>query len=302
MAKRPAAKKQEAGGVRSAPWKELSWSDKLTKISAAALAVAAISTAAVSTKESWLSLFGYGASEPKPKIPSELTPQFQQDPVAPQPPTPTSASAQSMDLPAPPTQTESGSSVTRTRVEVRHTRSTSAGTETIHETRETISIRCAGGFTLSGNRCLPPPPEFHPCPGETQSSTSGQCPSGTTVPIIRTPPSAGPLIVFFDWDKADVSTAALDIVGRIALEYRDNPGLRIIITGHADRSGPDAYNLDLSQRRAENVRHLISIHGVPEPVVVTEAFGESRPLVETADGVREPQNRRAEITFGPGSE
>ena len=35
--------------------------------------------------------------------------------------------------------------------------------------------------------------------------------------------------------------------------------------------------------------------------ITTEAFGESRPLVETADGVREPQNRRVEITFGPGS-
>jgi outer membrane protein OmpA-like peptidoglycan-associated protein len=35
--------------------------------------------------------------------------------------------------------------------------------------------------------------------------------------------------------------------------------------------------------------------------MTTEAFGEGRPLVETADGVREPQNRRVEITYGPGS-
>ena len=39
----------------------------------------------------------------------------------------------------------------------------------------------------------------------------------------------------------------------------------------------------------------------PTASITTEAFGESRPLVETADGVREPQNRRVEITFGPGS-
>ena len=38
--------------------------------------------------------------------------------------------------------------------------------------------------------------------------------------------------------------------------------------------------------------------GVPDGVMSTEAFGESRPLVDTADGVREPQNRRVEITFG----
>ena len=41
--------------------------------------------------------------------------------------------------------------------------------------------------------------------------------------------------------------------------------------------------------------------GVPDAAMSTEAFGESRPLVETADGVREPQNRRVEITFGPGA-
>nr|MDP9415782.1 flagellar motor protein MotB [Pseudomonadota bacterium] len=41
--------------------------------------------------------------------------------------------------------------------------------------------------------------------------------------------------------------------------------------------------------------------GVPDGAITTEAFGESRPLVETADGVREPQNRRVEITFGPGA-
>ncbi len=41
--------------------------------------------------------------------------------------------------------------------------------------------------------------------------------------------------------------------------------------------------------------------GVPDGSITTEAFGESRPLVDTADGVREPQNRRVEITFGPGS-
>ena len=41
--------------------------------------------------------------------------------------------------------------------------------------------------------------------------------------------------------------------------------------------------------------------GVPDAAMSTEAFGESKPLVDTADGVREPQNRRVEITFGPGS-
>jgi outer membrane protein OmpA-like peptidoglycan-associated protein len=45
------------------------------------------------------------------------------------------------------------------------------------------------------------------------------------------------------------------------------------------------------------VKAYMAGKGVPEGSMTTEAFGESRPLVETADGVREPQNRRVEITF-----
>jgi outer membrane protein OmpA-like peptidoglycan-associated protein len=74
-----------------------------------------------------------------------------------------------------------------------------------------------------------------------------------------------------------------------------------VLAGHADRSGPADYNVGLSQRRANNVRSYLAGHGIPDGVMTTQAFGESRPLVETADGVREPQNRRVEVTFGPGS-
>ncbi|OTJ68810.1 OmpA family protein, partial [Pseudomonas aeruginosa] len=61
------------------------------------------------------------------------------------------------------------------------------------------------------------------------------------------------------------------------------------------------YNVGLSQRRADSVRSYLSGRGIPDGVISSEAFGESRPRVETADGVRELQNRRVEITYGPGS-
>ena len=76
---------------------------------------------------------------------------------------------------------------------------------------------------------------------------------------------------------------------------------QVVLAGHTDRSGPDQYNVGLSQRRADTVKAYLAGHGIPDGVMTTQAFGESRPLVETADGVREPQNRRVEITFGPGS-
>ena len=74
-----------------------------------------------------------------------------------------------------------------------------------------------------------------------------------------------------------------------------------MLAGHADRSGSASYNVGLSQRRADAVRAYLAGRGVPDGSISTSAFGEERPLVQTEDGVREPQNRRVEITFGPGS-
>jgi OmpA-OmpF porin, OOP family len=57
----------------------------------------------------------------------------------------------------------------------------------------------------------------------------------------------------------------------------------------------------LAGRRNASVREYLVGRGIPAGRMSSEAFGESRPRVPTADGVREPQNRRVEITYGPGS-
>src|SRR3546814_18655927 len=75
-----------------------------------------------------------------------------------------------------------------------------------------------------------------------------------------------------------------------------------MLAGHADRSGPADYNVGLSQRRADSVKGYMTSHAIPEGVISTDAFGESRPRVDTADGVREGQNRRVEITDGRSDE
>ena len=73
-----------------------------------------------------------------------------------------------------------------------------------------------------------------------------------------------------------------------------------IVGGHADRSGTEAYNQGLSEQRARNVARALVARGVPAPALDVQWFGESRPRIQTADGVREPQNRRVEIVFGEG--
>ena len=106
-------------------------------------------------------------------------------------------------------------------------------------------------------------------------------------------------IVFFDWNSAALTAEARTIIRNAANAARQGNIVRIELTGHADRSGPDRYNMGLSQRRAVAVRDELVRNGVAAGGIATAARGESQPLVPTADGVREPQNRRVEIAF-PG--
>ena len=69
------------------------------------------------------------------------------------------------------------------------------------------------------------------------------------------------------------------------------------VTGHADRSGGNEYNMGLSQRRADAVAALMASMGIPSASIHTAARGEEQPRVPTEDGVRELQNRRVEIVI-----
>jgi OOP family OmpA-OmpF porin len=111
----------------------------------------------------------------------------------------------------------------------------------------------------------------------------------------------GPYIVFFDWDKSNLRPDAASTLDNAVAQYANCGNARVMLAGHADKSGSDRYNVGLSQRRNATVRAYLESKGVPGGVIATEAFGESKPLVDTADGVREAQNRRVEVTYGPGS-
>ena len=111
------------------------------------------------------------------------------------------------------------------------------------------------------------------------------------------PPAS--FIVFFDWAKPDINRDAAEILDRVAAQYRAQPGARLVVGGHSDRSGPSGANLRSSKRRAEAVREYLEAHGVPSSAMILEAHGEQQPFVPTEDGVREVQNRRVEIRFVP---
>ena len=107
--------------------------------------------------------------------------------------------------------------------------------------------------------------------------------------------------MFFEWDKSDITPQAASLLDGAISQYQNCGNTQVMLAGHADKSGAPSYNVALSQRRADSVKAYLASHAVPEGVIQTQAFGESRPRVETADGVRELENRRVEIQYGPGS-
>jgi outer membrane protein OmpA-like peptidoglycan-associated protein len=109
------------------------------------------------------------------------------------------------------------------------------------------------------------------------------------------PPS---FMVFFDWDRSNLSDQAVSTIRQAAQAYRTKGSARITATGHTDSSGPESYNMALSLRRANAVKDQLVREGVPAQAITVIGKGESQPLVPTADGVREPQNRRVEIVVG----
>ena len=157
-----------------------------------------------------------------------------------------------------------------------------------------------GGLTFNFGAPPPPPiePTPTPVPTPTPTWTPTPEPTPTETPVVCTP---GPYIVFFDWDKSDITPEAASILDNAISNYQNCGNSQVMLAGHADRSGPASYNVGLSQRRADAVKAYMSARGIPSGVITTQAFGESQPRVATADGVRELQNRRVEITYGPGS-
>jgi len=142
------------------------------------------------------------------------------------------------------------------------------------------SINRCDALAARMNQVPPPlPPVAPPLPAPEP---------GCTVPPV--------VSIFFDWD-VDVPPADAQATIDELVRSRGLCGWsRLDVTGHADRSGTDAYNLSISTRRANNVAAMLQAGGVPRGDLGISGRGETQLKVETVDGVREPMNRRVEIT------
>jgi len=100
-------------------------------------------------------------------------------------------------------------------------------------------------------------------------------------------------IIFFAFNKANLTPEAHRVVQEAAAAAKQYGSARILVTGHTDTSGSQAYNMRLSMRRAAAAKAGLVSEGISPGMITTNGKGETELLVQTADGVKEPQNRRA---------
>jgi len=130
-------------------------------------------------------------------------------------------------------------------------------------------------------------------------------PEAAYVPPPAVAPAPAPAVphsylVFFDFNKSDLTPQAVTIVDQAAKNAETTKVTQLMVTGHTDTVGSDAYNMRLSRRRAESVAAQLEKDGIPSSEIEIVAKGKRDLLVPTADGVKEPQNRRVQIVYSGG--
>jgi outer membrane protein OmpA-like peptidoglycan-associated protein len=135
-------------------------------------------------------------------------------------------------------------------------------------------------------------------PNDEAAPATPYTPPAAVAPMPAAPHS---YLVFFDFNKSDLTPQAVSIVNQAAANAGPAKVTRLTVTGHTDTVGSDAYNMRLSRRRAESVAAQLEKDGIPSSEIEIVAKGKRDLLVPTADGVKEPQNRRVQIVYDGGT-
>ena len=113
------------------------------------------------------------------------------------------------------------------------------------------------------------------------------------------PAEPGEFLIWFDTNQSTLTPEGLRVVAQAAEAYKQRGAARISVIGHTDTTGSRNSNVELGLRRATAVRSLLVQAGISTLSIETRSHGEAELLVQTADNVSEPRNRRVEITLVP---
>jgi OOP family OmpA-OmpF porin len=134
------------------------------------------------------------------------------------------------------------------------------------------------------------------CPTEPGVAPDG-CPKKYNLIVVTETKIELKQTVFFDTNRAKIKSVSYALLDDVAQAMKDNPKLKVEVQGHTDSQGNDAFNLKLSQKRAEAVLAYLIRKNVASDRMVPRGYGESVPIADnrTADG--RAQNRRVEFVI-----
>jgi OOP family OmpA-OmpF porin len=114
-------------------------------------------------------------------------------------------------------------------------------------------------------------------------------------PVERTIMDA--FIIYFAFDDSEISAEGRTVIARAVEAVQGAKKYVLTVRGHTDRAGANSYNANLAEARADNVAMALMDSGILSNKVRLRYFGEDSNAVATADGAREPFNRRVEINI-----
>lgn len=129
------------------------------------------------------------------------------------------------------------------------------------------------------------------------------------VPVVEQGPTAEELarqqleqlkqqnIVYFGFDKYDISSDYANLLDAHAAFLRANPSVRITVEGHADERGTPEYNIALGERRANAVKMYLQGKGVSDDQLKIVSYGKEKPAVLGHDEAAYAKNRRAVLDY-----
>lgn len=103
--------------------------------------------------------------------------------------------------------------------------------------------------------------------------------------------------LLFAVDKSDVSTNAQTNVTELAITLNKYDDTEVLIEGHTDADGAEAYNETLSERRAKAISRALIVQGVQAGRISTLGYGETQPVEDNSTAEGKAQNRRVEVAI-----
>ncbi len=102
-------------------------------------------------------------------------------------------------------------------------------------------------------------------------------------------------ILYFEHDTTKLTLESNSLLPEVSQTIKTRKSKEVYVVGHTDLVGTEAYNIELSSRRANHIRNLLISSGINSSTLFVSYYGKARPLVITGDEVPEPRNRRVEV-------